>query len=76
MNMVKRIEEYADILNLPRPEPKRHFRMERAKRAAQFAPFAALTGYEEVIEKTARIHEQHLEESNREEDEDCWEIRP
>ena len=33
------------------------------KRAAQFAPFAALTGYEEVVEKTARQHEDSIEGS-------------
>ena len=33
-------EDYADIVNLPRPEPQNHQRMPLAKRAAQFAPFA------------------------------------
>jgi hypothetical protein len=32
-----------------------------AKRAAQFSPFAALTGYEEVVEQTAREHEVKIE---------------
>ncbi|MCR4860069.1 MAG: hypothetical protein K5910_05335 [Bacteroidales bacterium] len=50
---------YDDIIDLPRPEPQRHPRMAQADRAAQFAPFAALTGFESVIEKTAR---QHLDE--------------
>ena len=45
-------EDYADIVNLPRPELQNHQRMALAKRAAQFAPFAALTGYDEVIEET------------------------
>ncbi len=45
---------YDDIIGLPHPEPSaRHPRMPRADRAAQFAPFAALTGYEDIIEKTA-----------------------
>lgn len=45
---------YDDIIGLPHPEPSaRHPRMPRADRAAQFAPFAALTGYEDLIERTA-----------------------
>lgn len=45
---------YDDIINLPHPEPSaRHPRMPRLERAAQFAPFAAITGYEDVLEKTA-----------------------
>ena len=49
---------YDDLLPLPRPEPdpKRHPRMPRADRAAQFAPFAALTGFEDVIDRTAEDH--------------------
>ena len=47
---------YDDIIGLPRPEPQRHPRMPRADRAAQFAPFAALTGFEEVIDDTAARH--------------------
>ena len=46
-------DDYADILNLPRPEPARHKRMPAENRAAQFMPFAALTGYEDAIGKTA-----------------------
>ena len=46
-------DDYADILNLPRPEPARHKRMLAENRAAQFMPFAALTGYEDAIGKTA-----------------------
>ena len=46
-------DDYADILNLPRPEPARHKRMPTRNRAAQFMPFAALTGYEDAIGKTA-----------------------
>ena len=47
---------YDDIIGLPHPEPQRHPRMARSDRAAQFAPFAALTGFGEEIEKTARQH--------------------
>ena len=49
---------YDDIITLPHPDPDpvRHPRMSRAERAAQFAPFAALTGFDGVIEKTADQH--------------------
>ncbi|BAL83017.1 hypothetical protein SELR_13090 [Selenomonas ruminantium subsp. lactilytica TAM6421] len=57
MTIKKDIKEFADIINMPRPEPKNHPRMPKEKRAAQFAPFAALTGYEEVVKKTAKQHE-------------------
>ena len=47
---------YDDIIDLPHPDPQRHPRMARAERAAQFAPFAALTGFEETIEGVAGRH--------------------
>ena len=52
--MNKKLEE---ILYLPRPESKRHPKMPMDSRAAQFLAFAALTGYEEVIEETAQKHD-------------------
>lgn len=48
------IEFYRDIINIKNFEPK-HPRMERYKRAAQFAPFSALTGYEESIYEAGRL---------------------
>lgn len=46
---------YDDIIGLPHPEPSaRHPRMPIASRAGQFAPFAALTGYEDIIDDTAK----------------------
>lgn len=47
-------DKYDDIINLPRPESK-YPRMPRANRAAQFSPFAALTGHEEAIRETASL---------------------
>ena len=47
-------DKYADIINLPHPTSKRHPRMSMLERAAQFAPFAALTGYGDVIDAAAR----------------------
>ena len=46
---------YDDIIHLPRPVSKRHPPMPLAKRAAQFSPFAALTGYEEAVQESARV---------------------
>ena len=51
----KRIEDYADILNLPHPVSRTHPPMSRSERAAQFSPFAALTGYDEKIGESARL---------------------
>jgi hypothetical protein len=48
------MDKYADIINLPHPTSKRHPRMSMLERAAQFAPFAALTGYGDVIDAAAR----------------------
>ena len=45
---------YADIIDLPHYEPKHHLRMSMWNRADQFAPFAALTGYEDAIKKAAQ----------------------
>ena len=47
--------KYDDIIDLERPVSPRHPPMTMAQRAAQFAPFAALTGYEEVIAEAARL---------------------
>lgn len=44
---------YADIMNLQRPK-SRHKKMSPHDRAAQFAPFAALTGYAESIQESSR----------------------
>ena len=47
--------EYEDIINLEHYELKYHSRMSKENRAAQFAPFSALTGYEEQIQETGRF---------------------
>lgn len=46
--------KYGDIMNLPHPTSKKHPRMSRQNRAAQFLPFAALTGYDEEIREMKR----------------------
>ena len=48
--------DYDDIINLPHSEPKHHPRMSMWNRAAQFAPFAALTGYDAAIREVAELH--------------------
>ena len=48
-------DKYDDIINLPHHESKKHSRMSLEARSAQFAPFAALTGYDDMIEETAKI---------------------
>ena len=45
---------YDDIINLPNPTSTKHPRMPLSDRAAQFSPFAALTGHEAAIKETVR----------------------
>lgn len=52
---------YDDIINLPHPTSQKHPRMPRTTRAAQFAPFAALTGYNEAIRETSRLTDEQLD---------------
>ena len=52
---------YEDIINLPHKEPYNHKRMTIEERSAQFAPFAALTGYKEEINEASRITDQKIE---------------
>ena len=53
--------KYDDIINLEHHISKTHKQMSMQNRAAQFAPFAALTGYEEAVKETARFTEQKIE---------------
>jgi len=59
--------EYDDIIDLPHHVSPTRKRMSMRERAAQFSPFAALTGYEAVIEETARLTdvERELDESRK-----------
>ena len=52
---------YEDIIHCERPQSGRHPRMAVKDRAAQFSPFAALTGYEDVIRETGRWTEEKRE---------------
>lgn len=54
------MENYDDIINLKRPVSK-HPKMSLYQRSAQFAPFAALTGYEGQVKETARLTDRRIE---------------
>lgn len=54
-------DPYKDILTLPYPRPSCHQKMPPDKRAAQFAPFQALTGYEDEIQETGRTTDAEAE---------------
>ena len=54
-------DNYDDIINLPHHVSTRHPQMSMMNRAAQFAPFAALTGHSAAIEETARLTESQQE---------------
>ena len=53
---------YDDIINLPHHRSTKRPHMSLHDRAAQFAPFAALNGYSEAIEETARITQEKNDE--------------
>lgn len=59
---------YDDIINLPHPVSTKYPRMAPLDRAAQFSPFAALTGHEAAIKETARLTDERMEldESSKE----------
>lgn len=55
------MRRYGDIIDLPHPEPKGRPRMSAQDRAAQFSPFAALTGYGAAIAETGRLTQARAE---------------
>ncbi|MCI8335988.1 MAG: hypothetical protein HFI72_02300 [Peptococcaceae bacterium] len=57
MNQEKEISLYEDMINLPHPISTKHPQMAMHDRAAQFSPFAALSGYEEAVAETGRYTE-------------------
>lgn len=52
---------YDDIIDLPHHVSETHPPMSRADRAAQFSPFAALTGYDAAVRESARVTERRIE---------------
>ena len=57
MNM----KDYSKIISLPHHQSATRNRMSNYDRAAQFAPFAAITGHDEAIKETARITDYYME---------------
>ncbi len=55
------MNEYEDIIHLPHHVSKKHPQMSMSERAAQFSPFAALTGYDAAVEETARLTDRRIE---------------
>ena len=55
------MSKYDDIIGLEHHVSKTHPHMSVADRAAQFAPFAALTGYEDVIDEAGRLTQQRIQ---------------
>lgn len=53
--------KYDDIIEMEHPTSSNHPRMSLYNRAAQFSPFAALTGHEDAIKETARLVENKTE---------------
>lgn len=58
------MNEYNDIINLPHYVSKKHPQMSEEARSAQFAPFAALSGYEDAIKETAKLTDNKIELSD------------
>lgn len=59
--MKSEVDNYEDIINLPHHVSLRHPQMNALSRAAQFAPYAALTGYGDAIDETARVTDEKIE---------------
>ena len=55
------MNNYDDIINLPHHVSSKHPKMSMQNRASQFAPFSALTGYDETIKEVARLTENKKE---------------
>lgn len=57
--------KYDDIIHLPHHVSTKHPQMDLLDRAAQFSPFAALTGHSAAIEETARLAAKRVEKEYR-----------
>ena len=58
---LKETHKYDDIIHLSRPVSEKRVRMSDYDRAAQFSPFAALTGFDAAIEETGRLTDSRIE---------------
>lgn len=54
------MDKYEDIINLPHHVSTKHPKLKMEQRAAQFAPFAALTGYGDAVSEVARYTETRI----------------
>lgn len=61
MSNSNNMHKYDDIINLPHYTSSKRPRMAMIDRAAQFSPFAALTGYDAAVKETARLTEDRVE---------------
>ena len=59
--MTEAEKQYADIINQSRPVSSKHPPMSMLNRAAQFSPFAALTGYDAAVREMARLTDARIE---------------
>lgn len=57
----KEIHQYDDIINLPHHKSTKRPHMSKEKRAAQFSPFAAVTGYDEAVKEKARLTDKRID---------------
>lgn len=60
------MKDYSDIINVVYRKSRSKKRMSISDRAAQFAPFAALTGHDDAIKETARLTEKRRKKSESE----------
>lgn len=58
---MRNIHQYDDIIDFQRPESGKHPKMPISDRAAQFSPFAALSGFEEVLKSEAHFIEENID---------------
>ncbi|MBE5820497.1 MAG: hypothetical protein E7310_06790 [Clostridiales bacterium] len=59
---MKNTGKYDDIIKLPYHGVKKHHHMSLEARSAQFAPFSALTGYDEVIREAIATQQKNAEQ--------------
>ena len=59
--MTEAEQKYVDIINMPHHTSQTRPRMSMINRAAQFSPFAALTGYDAAVKETARLTDNQIE---------------
>ncbi len=65
------MSKYDDIINLPHHTSPVRPRMTMSQRAAQFAPFAALSGYDDAIARSRHHHEARFAPPPDDPDADC-----